>query len=50
MFFLKKIFNSCAHKWTILSRTYVHSEFGCEKIVCVMSCTKCGKIKKVKIT
>lgn len=39
----------CKHKWSILKIINVRNEFGWEKTVYLLSCEKCGKIKKVKI-
>lgn len=40
-----KLFKRCSHQWEILER-YCDV---LDKVVLVLVCTKCGKIKKIKI-
>lgn len=39
----------CKHKWSILNKTEITSEFGWYKTVYILVCEKCGKIEKVEI-
>jgi len=39
----------CKHKWSILNKTGITSEFGWYKTVYILVCEKCGKIEKVEI-
>lgn len=44
---LSKLF--CKHKWTVLSKSTIHTEFGWTKTVYILVCGQCGKIKKVTV-
>ena len=38
----------CRHaRWKVLSTTYIHSEFGIEKVQ-LLRCTQCGKLKRIR--
>ena len=39
----------CSHNWTVLNKTVVYSDIGNDYIILILSCDKCGKIKKIKI-
>lgn len=39
----------CRHKWSVLNKTEITSEFGWYKTVYILVCEKCGEVKKVTI-
>lgn len=39
----------CMHNWTMLDKFQVSSDIGDEYVLVLLSCTKCGKIKKIKM-
>lgn len=39
----------CCHDWGIVEKVHTSNIFGIERMIYILECNKCGKIKKVKV-
>ena len=46
---IRKAFKKCPHKWKTINAACISSNLFGDKILLLLACEKCGKIKKIKI-
>lgn len=41
---------TCCHEWEVVETVHTSNIWGIERMIYIVVCNKCGKIKKVKVS